>query len=219
MLYLRRLLPWILSFSVLLAIPVIGDFYFDGQAHVSEGIIGSRPVLTAPVTDNMEILQPANFMLLIDGVQVDRNSYEYSIVTGMFRCALPFTLEPGRREIELRVQAVYGSAVKTVFANVAETRGVTGELILFPSPATDNINVSYELKSAQNASLMIYNLNGQMVLRRDFNMNQPGGSAGYNQVNIELRGYGGRVLGNGVYIAVLRSGNSAPLRTRFIILR
>ena len=220
--YLRRFLPWFLVFNLLAAVSFIGDIYFDGRPHTSDGgIIGSRPVLTVSVikTNPAEDFNSSDFTLSVDNVPVPASSYWYIPSEEIFRCEFPDALPAGNHKIELGVQSSYGFDSRTVIVNVAEARGLSGDLILFPSPATDNMNVSYELNSAQNVSLMIYDLNGQMVLRRDFGSNQPGGQAGYNQVNVRLEGYGGRFLSNGVYIAVLKSKNSVPVRAKFIIMR
>jgi hypothetical protein len=95
-------------------------------------------------------------------------------------------------------------------------------LAVFPSPATENLNIFYELKSDQEISFLIYDLNGQVVLRQDFAGGQPGGRAGGNQQAFNLIAQSRRPLSNGVYIAVLLQKNGARAvlaKEKFIILR
>ena len=102
------------------------------------------------------------------------------------------------------------------------SRDLNGELVIFPSPATGSINVCYELDTSGPVNLLIYDLNGQLVCRRDFIAGQPGGSSGYNQVALDLDTYSRRPLSNGVYIAALlrKTGNRSVLaREKFIVLR
>ncbi|MDR1996889.1 MAG: T9SS type A sorting domain-containing protein [Candidatus Margulisbacteria bacterium] len=98
---------------------------------------------------------------------------------------------------------------------------LSGDLLLFPSPATRSVNVCYELSQPQNISFLIYDLNGQLVCRRDFISGQPGGAQGYNQVLIDLDLDSRRPLSNGVYIAaLLRPGSRTVLaREKFIVLK
>jgi hypothetical protein len=102
------------------------------------------------------------------------------------------------------------------------SRGLAGELAVFPSPATENLNVFYELKNDQEISFLIYDLNGRVVLRQDFTGGQAGGQAGRNQFALNLTAQSQRPLSNGVYIAVLlqKNGSRAVLaKEKFIILR
>ena len=105
----------------------------------------------------------------------------------------------------------------------ADSTALVGRgLAVFPSPATENLNVFYELKNDQEISFLIYDLNGQVVLRQDFASGQPGGQAGGNQFALNLTAQSERPLNNGVYIAVLlrRNGSRTVLaKEKFIILR
>jgi len=99
--------------------------------------------------------------------------------------------------------------------------GLWANMMLFPSPATANLNVCYELSSAQSVSVLIYNLSGRLVCRRDFVSGSPGGSSGYNKVSIDLDTHDRRPLNNGAYVAILlRPGTRTVLaKEKFLILR
>jgi hypothetical protein len=119
--------------------------------------------------------------------------------------------------LKILLAALFGIAVL-----LAADGGLTGELAVFPSPATENLNVFYELENNQEISFLIYDLNGQVVLRQDFARGQDGGRAGVNQLALNLATQTRRPLSNGVYLAVLlrKDGVRAVLaKEKFLILR
>jgi hypothetical protein len=195
----------------------IGDFYFDGHLHQAGAAVNERPVFTAVVSSGNGTLGLADFHLLVDGVDVlTAGSYTYDNV--IFRYVFTAPLSSGRRDITLDI----GHEIKTVSVNVLSGRGLSGDLAVFPSPATENLNVFYELKNAQEVSFLIYDLHGQIVLRRDFASGQTGGQAGRNQFMLNLAMSSQRPLSNGVYLAVLLQRNGARTvlgKEKFLILR
>lgn len=199
----------------------IGDFYFYNQKHYNGLVIGRTPVLTVEVSYNFNILSRNDFVLKIDDIEVPSDNYQYNDVAGIFRYVFNTPLELGERKIQLTVFYSGGVEIKEVTVNVQQEKNLRGDLVLFPSPATANINVCYELGSAQSVSFLIYDLGGQLVCRRDFISGLPGGQSGYNQVTINLDAYSKRPLSNGAYIAVLmRSGSRTVLaKEKFLILR
>jgi hypothetical protein len=206
-----------LLLTAVLSASDIGDFYFDGRLHQAGGAVNERPVFTAEVSSGNGALGLADFHLLVDGVDIlTAGSYTYDNV--VFRYVFTTPLSGGQHDITLDI----GHELKTVLVNVLSGRGLSGELIIFPSPATENLNVFYELQNNQEVSFLIYDLNGQLVLRQDFASGQIGGQAGGNQFKLDLTMQSRRPLSNGVYIAVLlqRNGSRAVLgKEKFIILR
>ena len=206
-----------LLLAAVLSAADIGDFYFDGRLYQTGGAVSARPVFTAEVASGNGALGLADFHLRVDGVEVlTAGAYTYDDV--IFRYVFTAPLSGGQHEITLDI----GHELKTVWVNVLSGRGLSGELIIFPSPATENLNVFYELQNNQEVSFLIYDLNGQVVLRQDFASGQLGGQAGGNQFKLDLTLQSKRPLGNGVYIVVLlqRNGSRTVLgKEKFIILR
>ena len=196
----------------------IGDFYFDGQKHHPGMIVGQKPVFKAE-GDFSQVQSLDDFVLHVDGQIVTAHNKKYN--NSSFSCAFALPLELGEREIELWAYYSSGSFQKTVTVNVRQEKGMLSDMVLFPSPATTNLNVCYELGAAQSVSFLIYNLSGQLVCRRDFVSGRPGGNPGYNQVSIDLDTYSKRPLSNGAYVAILlRPGSSTVLaKEKFLILR
>ncbi|MDR2430829.1 MAG: T9SS type A sorting domain-containing protein [Candidatus Margulisbacteria bacterium] len=202
----------------------IGDFYFYGHKYQPGITVGTQPELTVAVSGNRALLLE-DFELYLDtdapAGLLPTTDYRYNEHDKIFRYNFSRPLERGAREIILKVRENANVMQKSVTVQVIQEKNLLGDLIIFPSPATRHINVCYELGSAQNISFLLYDLNGRLVLRRDFQNGQPGGRQGYNQANIDLDAYSKSPLANGVYIAaLLKPGSRAVLaKEKFIILK
>jgi hypothetical protein len=86
--------------------------------------------------------------------------------------------------------ATYGSGIymdTTYYTYLGTDPGrvnpvAANELNIYPNPSTGNVNISYKLASADNVSVIVYDLTGKTVLSQSFGRRQ----AGKHTENIEL---------------------------------
>jgi len=195
---------------------------FDGKEFIRPGdSVGRRP----------EIEVRSDLPVVYGRLNVFLNAIELEVAGGAaygensVRFRLARELPPGQHSLRIEIAVGSGPGEPRAITSEIEVlaaRDLHGKLLLFPSPATQSVNVSYELGTAQDLSLLIYDLNGKIVYRRDFLAGQPGGQGGYNQVEIDLVRHSRRPLSNGVYVAVLlknSSNRSILAREKFIVLR
>ncbi|MBA3683302.1 MAG: T9SS type A sorting domain-containing protein, partial [Bacteroidetes bacterium] len=80
-------------------------------------------------------------------------------------------------------------------------------LFIFPNPATDQLNLSFDAEGANLEKICIYNAIGQLVREEDINLKNKTGI-----INITD-------LPNGVYLLNLKSDKSGNVSKRFVIAR
>ena len=210
--------------AMLFADPSITGVYFDGRIFQSGNSIGRQPEVEVRVSSSYEIPFLNGLAVYLDNNAAPLNlEYKNQINNRDFVFKFVDELPTGWHELKIEIQDDQGYRdILILNVNVLAGRDLHGDMVVFPSPATSNINICYELGSAQSVSLLIYDLNGQIVCRRDFIGGYLGGNGGYNQVKIDLDTHSRRPLSNGVYIAVLlrKSGSRSILaREKFIVLR
>ena len=81
------------------------------------------------------------------------------------------------------------------------------ELALYPNPASDFVNIEFDLDNYQTVDVSIYNLKGQKVLTKNI-VNQ---SVGQNHIQINIKD-----LSNGVYLVKLQMGDKSKIKKLII---
>jgi transforming growth factor-beta-induced protein len=71
---------------------------------------------------------------------------------------------------------------------------------VYPNPATDRVNVSFELSNSSEVSIDVYDMVGQKIVERNLGI-MPVGAHDFVM--------GTESMGNGIYIIIVNSGNSA----------
>jgi hypothetical protein len=78
------------------------------------------------------------------------------------------------------------------------TNGSNGSFNVFPNPASDGINMRFDLNQEGNLTLEIYNFNGQMVAAQNYGEQEKG------QLNLK---YNISELNSGMYFLQLRTAD------------
>ncbi len=89
-----------------------------------------------------------------------------------------------------------------------------GPTIAYPTPykplSQVDLTISYSLSTNSNVSVFIYDISGQVVLRRNYMAGSEGGKAGYNAINWNgISDIGGGYVGNGIYVYKIVSEGKA----------
>ncbi|MCD6366277.1 MAG: T9SS type A sorting domain-containing protein [Bacteroidales bacterium] len=84
---------------------------------------------------------------------------------------------------------------------------VFDELTLYPNPASDFVNIDFELDSYQQVSLSVFNLKGQKVISKEIT-NQ---TVGQNHIQVNVKD-----LSKGVYLVKLQTGSKSKIKKLII---
>lgn len=209
-----------------LAWPTFGSFNFDGIIPIGGETISYEPDVTIAVGGTNVSFNA--FVLYIDGVNVLSTSpynYSYNITSGIFRYQVTSALGKGNHTFQIFAQDQDGgltSAITTVFV-ASDKFAIIEDPIIYPSPATKNAKITYELTAAEEVKLYIYDLSGQIVYQDDIQPGSEGAHAGFNAYNFDLKSSYGNELPNGVYVVILarKDGGTTKIlgKKKFIILR
>jgi len=76
----------------------------------------------------------------------------------------------------------------------------------YPNPfnaGSQDTTISYALSKASNVSLNIFDLAGNVLVKKSYLANQDGGKAGYNTVTWDGKASNGNYVGNGIYVYLI----------------
>ncbi|MDD5383226.1 MAG: Ig-like domain-containing protein, partial [Candidatus Margulisbacteria bacterium] len=83
---------------------------------------------------------------------------------------------------------------------------VYGAPLNYPNPfdpGGGSTTISYSLSKPANITLSIFDLGGNLIAKKNYSANQPGGKAGYNEVPWDGKSDSGVYVGNGIYIYLI----------------
>lgn len=210
-----------------------GTFYFDGRPAVptNDETVSYRPEMTVKVTGVSVSFN--SFALYLDEnppsnsiLSINPYNYSYDYVSQVFRFKFN-SLSKGYHTVRLfaRDEGDGSSAYSalTTFFVASDKFIMRDDPIIYPSPATYNTFITYELTDAEEVKIFIYDLNGQIVFQDELSAGEEGAHAGYNAYPFDLKSSYGNDLPNGVYVVFVtrRDGGSTKImgKKKFIILR
>ncbi|NQT29312.1 MAG: T9SS type A sorting domain-containing protein [Candidatus Saganbacteria bacterium] len=86
-------------------------------------------------------------------------------------------------------------------------------------PGSQTTTISYTLSKSSNVKINIFDLAGNLLVSNGYSTNQPGGTAGYNEVTWDGKASGGSYVGNGIYIyLIIADGKVAQNGTGKIVV-
>jgi hypothetical protein len=101
-------------------------------------------------------------------------------------------------------------------------RIASGQILSFPTPwrplQDGAIKMAYYLSSDQDVRMAILGVSGEIVYSNNFIGGGSGGSQGYNEITWDGRTSYGSVVGNGIYIIKLISGNRQVAKGHLVVL-
>ena len=141
-------------------------------------------------------------------VQVNYNYY------ATYEVSIP--LSDGIHGITIEAFDVSGEAVTfevyPLYVQSAAKVIVQGFPLNHPNPfdpsAPESTKISYTLSKPANIKLNIFDLAGNLIVKKSYIADQEGGRAGYNEVSWNGKSEGGNYAGNGIYIyLIIANGN------------
>lgn len=203
------------------AVPVISTVNFDSVPAYNGLNISAEPAISLFVIDYKKVgINPASIRVTVDGVLVNCAPYAISIIYDLaYRVYqidfnFPYALSNGSHTFtfglsDLDVPPMPATPYTvTVIVTSQDLELIEGP-IPFPNPFSpdgdgvdDFTEIVYELNKSSDMIIYIYDLNGDVVWRKDIAKGDQGGRAGVNRVvwNGEATFGRGEVLSNGIYI-------------------
>ncbi len=216
--------------------PTISNVKFDGRVYLRQDVISAFPSITALIEDDVgvsEIEISANQKPMYVGRAIGNfvdelyhgdasydsltGAFEYKLLTNILTSppvdyivtieAWDTSYNPTRESFEVKV---YSGGV-----------AVIGRTLAYPTPfkplSGEKLYMSYTLSVDANITIYVYDTSGKIILTKRAYAGSPGGRAGYN--HIEWNGITdfGDVVGNGMYVYKIMSGNKA-LATGHIVV-
>ncbi len=188
--------------------PVISDVRSDTRLVLSRDIIASKPVITARITDNIEV-DPDSILVKIAGSTYDKGSMppvSYDTATKTMRIA--FSDKIPSSEVELVIEA------KDYSGNLAEYRVdlkvssgdiyIDGRVINYPNPFDPNheeTKISFNLSADAAIDILVFDMTGRIIAKRAHD-----GKTGYNEIIWDGRDDFGNIAANGVYPSRVMAG-------------
>ncbi len=220
---MKKLLGLLICLCSLSLAVTIGDIYFDDVLYTfdPEGLlIDDSPELVIDVTGSNVNFNA--FVLLVDGQNVlisDPSNYEYNTTEGKFKYQFTTQLAVGPHYFEFAATDDTDASSSNFTATVkANEVSLIDSPIPYPSPATENVAITYRLQKSGDISLYVYNLKGMMVYKERFSKGDSGTHVGYNEPSIAVDQWN-----NGVYIALVVGkvdGKQTVIgRTKFIVAK
>jgi hypothetical protein len=110
----------------------------------------------------------------------------------------------------LGLLAVQLNGTAVLFSNtigINESAIESSTLNIFPNPAKDNLNISFELKSKSSVKIEVLDMTGRLVISADYGVKNAGVYA--EKINIDG-------LGSGMYLLNIRTGNGLAAKKVFV---
>lgn len=230
---LKKILIFLLVIGCFLNAAInITKVEFDGIAPANGETVGDTPLIAVTVISSAAI-NFNSFNLVIDGAEATTTNpyanYSYDIypdgVTTVFKYQVAAPLAVAAHTIAISVSNITpenAASTNTIWIKSNKFK-MAGDLIIYPSPATSNAHITYELTKSEDVEIYIYTVNGEMVYQQSFFARTNGGRAGFNSVPFDLKSTYGNNLPNGVYavFVVQKSAGKRELlgKRKFFILR
>jgi hypothetical protein len=219
--------------------PSITNLRFNGRPYYYGNVVSSRPILTAVVTAaGIELIEESYCSVEVDYIPIE-TSFTYAQIPGYIGNPLdrlmtinfitPLPAQPvGSHPVRVKVQSL-GGALATWEGNVVVMSGAV-QMVgpaynyrnpfkpLSGDPGWNTTNIMYNLNVEATITIIIYDLTGQEVYRNTFGAGTEGGRAGINQVAWNGRSIFGDVVGNGMYLYKIISGNKVIGSGKLVVL-
>ncbi len=225
------------TFNIGLAIPFITNLTFDGAPIVNGDFIGPTPLIRFWIVDagSSGGISANSVYILLDGntlvsggvlTLVGPGVYEFS-----YQVLTPLNI--GNHFFEFGASDLSDAPAIPVQLNVRITDRPV-DLVRSPfngpnpfSPNGDGVDdvtyIVYELNRPAEVRIYIFNMDGEVIWRKDIDEGQEGAHAGYNSVLWDGLTSLGDELPNGVYIGHIivrdRGDNKSLGRVRIVILK
>lgn len=187
---------------------------FDGTAYTDGAMISSLPRITANITDASGV-DPSSIHIIIEGLGTfapdtfEAPTMAFDVESKLSPRAYLITIEasdisepPNRSSLTCRVKVTGGGA--KIVGSPASYPAVFKPLSKNPSEST--LKITYNLSSPADIDIMLYDIGGNLAMRRKFGAGSAGGRAGYNTIDWSGVSDVGKYVGNGIYILKITSG-------------
>ena len=229
------------TFNIGAGAPFISNLTFDNAPVIDWDYIGTTPVIRFLITDgaNSGGVSPNSIRITMNGVllvSMSVTSPPVGTTPNVYLCVYQITtaLNPGNYRFEFGASDVSGNAAMPVSVLLRVTNAQNPDLVREPfngpnpfSPNGDGIDdvtfIVYELNRAAPVRIYIFNMDGEIIWRKDIDEGDEGAHAGYNSVVWDGVTSMGDALPNGVYIGhiiVRDEGEQKSLgRVRIVVLK
>jgi len=223
----------------------IHNVRFDNRAYITGEVVASKPVITAYISPIGPETFDWNYR---DCVKIDGSSINDPLTANVTYEPGPFPGEPGgtyklMAKVLQPISAapVRGHEVKITAMNLSlQEKSWTGTISVmsgtvqmigpaynFPNPfkpltgrtADDRkTRISYSLNVNATVTILIYDITGHEVHRRTYHSGVEGGRAGVNQIEWDGHDVFGEVVGNGMFVYKIISGNKVIGTGKLVVL-
>jgi len=185
------------------------DFGYISKEVTRSNTVDGWGTLTTPY-GTFEVLRLKSEVIEFDSIYLD----SLGIGLPIYREYTEYSWLAKNQKIPLlQITSSFGGVLVTYVDSVRSTPSainnnsliVSDNLNVFPNPAHDIVNISFDLFSNSDIEIDIYNLSGIKVANNKMGMHMP------DRINIEmnLRNYG---LNNGIYFLKIVSGNQHVMK-------
>jgi hypothetical protein len=216
------------EYSIDLSSPTIESITINGQRFISGDIVPGSFTMQATISDESGV---ASLEVYIDSAttpiiftRISGDQF-YGIWRGAVE--IPRT-ESERHSITFVYRDIYGNSgtITKTCRLMSGAVQVVGRPLNFPNPfkpmstdpSSNSTNIQYTLSENAPVQLIIYDITGQEVKRMSFNKGGTGGRAGVNTVSWDGRGLINEVVGNGMYLYKIISGNKAIGSGKLVVI-
>lgn len=223
----KKLLLLTLLFSTLFGVkPTVQSYIFDGYVVTQGDLISNVPLIEISVTDNGVPIDVNSLQLIVDATLISSANYAYSTAAEIFKLTSRIgPLGPGAHTFTFSAQNTDGTELVVVTFNVALDKvELIDKPIAYPSPATNDVKITYTLTQSTDLDLYIYDLSGRLLYKENMPAGSSGAHAGYNEVFYDLTDPYNNPIPNGVYLVFVvdksRSNSQGKIgKTKFFVLR
>jgi hypothetical protein len=217
--------------------PIFNNVRFNGRPYYQGNVVSATPIITSVITaDVSDPLREDYCTMEVDGVPVV-TSYTFTMMPGAdpnarlltINVRTPLQAQPvGLHFIRIGIMSNLG-AVATWEGTVVVMSGAV-QMVgpaynyrnpfkpLSGDPDWNTTKIMYNLNVEATITIIIYDLTGQEVYRNTFGGGSEGGRAGINQVEWNGRSIFGDVVGNGMYLYKIISGNKVIGSGKLVVL-
>jgi hypothetical protein len=161
------------------------------------------------------------FSLVAVKPRKDASSFDVNYAMYMLKITADKRLPFGEHYVVFEARNAYGMLVsKEAYVRVVTLPSrVIGKPMVYPSPFSPDrhgeVSIQYDLTLQTNIEIVIFGVDGSVVMRRTFSMAEEGGRKGKNTVAWDGRLDGGPSVPNGIYLGVIIDKNENRILERF----
>lgn len=211
--------------------PTIDRVRFDGRLYMRGDIISSKPSIEARILDesgSSETVQPSSIKVKAGPNVLSPGASVYDFGTGMMNYNMrkePVALGPGTYTVTIEARDIYGNLGRWEGYDLRVMAGrtqVIGPMLAYPSPFSplkgQRLRVAYTLSVADDITIYLYDISGQVVLTKKFSADGPGGLAGYNDFLWDGKTDFGKIVANGIFIVKIVAKGRAVGTGKIVVM-